>query len=159
MSIFFSIPAALGMIHPYQNEDEPKDIHRLVVRCVDAANAKHVCQKLQEGRGNNHPTVALPMDHRLGNVGAESDAEENDKEICGGKTRAKRPLGRVRVFESCRPGSSVVVIRRGGGEGNEDKKLTLAPRHGSFSTRPGLRRIYSLAREGECKSRTVLVER
>ena len=109
---FLPVRAALE-IYPYQYEHEPKNIHRLIVGRVDAADAKNICQKLQEGRRNNHPTIALSMEKGLSNVGTESDTEENDKEICGWKTRAKGPLGCFLIFENWRPGQSVVVIPRG----------------------------------------------
>ena len=85
--------------HPYQNKHEPEDIHGLIVRRIDADDAKHVGQELEEGRDDNHPTIAFAMDNSLGHVGAESEAKENGKEICGWKTWAKGPLGCFLVFE------------------------------------------------------------
>lgn len=40
------------------------------------------------------------MEDCLGNVGAENEAEEDDKEVCGGKTRTKGPQSCLQILES-----------------------------------------------------------
>lgn len=98
--------------HPYQYKHEPENIHRLIIRHVDAADAKNVCQELQKSRGNDHPAIALSIENGLGNVGTESDAKKNDKEICGWKTWTKGPLSCVLIFENFRPRQSVAMLQR-----------------------------------------------
>ena len=43
------------------------------------------------------------MQDSLGDVGAESEAEENGEKVCGRKTGTKGPLGCLRILESWQP--------------------------------------------------------
>ena len=137
---FFPYPGGVEK-HAYQYKHEPEDIHRLIIRHVDAADAENICQELQKSRGNNDPAIALSIENGLGNVGTQGDAKENDEEIGGWQTWTKRPLGCILIFESFRPRQSAAMVQ---GRWRQESDLCISPWR-ALTFKPRLRLTYSPA--------------